>query len=180
MKTYQLSTPPRMPGIYLIRHKPTDRLYVGRSLDLFRRYSDWKLSLTTHLGIRSSAIKELAKQSCIDDWEFSTLIVYPGATDEQLSEYENRAVSKIGGSSPDRLLNTIMPSTPQTPRPPGGTTSPKSVITLEGKPTTYSSAAKILGCTPKQVQKRMARYRGRGVYEVEVEELKTLSEKYRA
>lgn len=180
MKTYQFSTPPRVPGVYLVRHKPTDRLYVGRTVDLSRRYSEWKMTFSAHLGVKSFRIKELLEEGGADEWEFSILAELPGATEEQLADYETRAVTRIGNRAPERLLNTIAPSNPKAARAPGAATSPKSSITLEGRTIAYSVAAKILGCSVKQVQKRMARYREKGIFEVDVGHLKTLSEKYRA
>lgn len=177
MKTYQFNTPPAVPGIYVVRHKPSDRLYIGRSLDLARRYQEWKTVFRSHLGVKSSEILKLLEGSTPEDWEFGIIAELPGATDDTLADYEERAVTRVGNKSPARLLNTLNPAIP---RKQETATSPKSAITRGGTPVPYSEAARVLGCTVKQVQKRMARWRAKGVYTVAVEDLKTLTEKYRA
>lgn len=53
MKTYQFNSPPRKPGIYILENKLTGMRYVGKSTNLYRRYSEWKMVFTQKFGIRS-------------------------------------------------------------------------------------------------------------------------------
>lgn len=53
------------------------------------------------------------------------------------------------------------------------------MILDKGDPISYSTAAQALGCTTKQVAKRMARYRQKGINVMELAELIRISKQYR-
>lgn len=176
MKTYQLDAPPPSAGIYAVRHKPTQRLYIGRSLNLKRRHSEWRGVVANGLNVPSEHFRTMLAGCPPEEWEFLILAEFPGVTEKVLAEKEHEAISKVRASKPKLLLNTLEVSKV---RVPGTATSPKSVVTHEGNPIPQTRAAEMLGVSVKMLQKRLARWRGRGVYEISMDQLKALSEKYR-
>jgi len=174
MKTYSFATPPHHPGIYVLKNVVTGHLYIGRSMDLARRYAEWKAVFTSQIGVKSMKMLQQVQSSRPEDWAFVIVQEFPEATEEALAQYEEHAITRVGNSAPDRLLNSIAP------RKVGTASSPKSSVSVDGAPIAYPEAAKMLGCSVKSLQKRLAAYRKRGVNEVTLEELKALTDKYRA
>jgi hypothetical protein len=151
MQTFSFANPPRVPGIYMLRHKPTGSVYIGKSTSLLHRWYTWRHAITHDKGI-SLRFRPISGEDALADWEFVVVVSGDGLDLEAL---EHQAVAKV------------LKAAPQT------------VVTFEGNPVTYRQAAEVLDCSGKSLAKRLLRYRGRGVTTVSVEELKALSEKYR-
>lgn len=174
MKIYPLGAPPPKAGIYLIRNTVTGMLYVGRSMNLRRRFSEWRMSVVQKFNIRSFKFVQALESGSSEDWEFGIIAEFDAITDDELAEYEYKAVARLASKFPNRLLNTITPSQPSK-----AINVAKSTILYEGRPVSYAEAANKLGCSSKQLQKRMARYRKKGVDTVELEKLLDLTQVYR-
>lgn len=175
MKTYPLTPPPRLPGLYALKHRPTGKLYIGRTIDLQRRYAEWKNAVNTGLGIKSTLLAKMFSDCPADGWEYVVLQEIPGADEQTLADRESKAIDRLGQRAPHLLLNTLAAAVRVSPHP-----ASRTVLTHEGKPITYAQAALALGCSQKQVQKRTARWRAKGVSHLTLDQLKTLTEKYRA
>ena len=111
-----------------------------------------------------------------EDWEFCILVELPSATDQDLVDYEERAIAKLSKKAPEKVLNIM--ANVNVPRQDLGSSAPKSTITHNNIPISYTAAAKMLGCSMKQLQKRLRRYRLKDVMVVELEVLMELSERY--
>lgn len=174
MKAYELTNPPQRAGIYLLRNKVSGLLYVGKSKNLYRRYSEWKMVFTQRLGVKSLKLLEAAADSDPADWEFCIVMEFEQVDDHTLADFEQQTIKRFDDEAPGFLLNSHIKRTAG-----NIVTGSRSVILDKGEPITYGQAARVLDCTTKQVQKRMARYRKRGIYEIELADLIALSQKFR-
>lgn len=173
MKSYELTNPPHKAGIYLLRNKVSGLLYVGKSKNLYRRYSEWKMVFTQRLGVKSLKLLEAAADSDPADWEFCIVMEFDEIDDLALTDAEHQTITRFNEEAPGLLLNSHM-------APEGAPlVNVRSTILDKGKSITYGQAAKALGCTQRMVQKRMARYRKRGISVLELDELKRLTAKWR-
>lgn len=173
MKTFQLGAPPPHAGVYLIRHIPTQKIYFGKTVNLKRRYMEWRTGAATGSKFGSIRLRDMMLATPLDEWEFCVLKELPDSTDSELRSYELRAIEAASARCSERLLNTI-----------GTGEYPvegyrKSKITYKGKPVLQTEAAKFLGVSPKSLAKRMAKRRAKGEYETRLETLMELSNLYR-
>lgn len=178
MKTFSFASPPSVAGVYLLKNVKTDDVYIGKSVNLRRRFNEWKSVFVTGLGVKSFKLLTVITDRTLEHWEFLVVAEFPGATEKELAAYETRAISRFAKEWRGVVLNTMIP--PEIVKPADTSFGPKSVIEHEGRSIAYTSVAKILGCGTKQLQKRMARYREKGISTVQLEDLKKLSDKYRA
>lgn len=179
MTTYPFASPPPSPGVYLIRNTQTGQVYIGQSMDLRRRFNEWRSVFLSRLGVKSFRLLGAVTDAAPENWEFTVLTVMPGASKEELSKLEDRAIQRVFDKAPDKALNTLAGGTVAKPLNPTGA-GPLSVLTHGGKQVGYEYARRLLGCSPKQLQKRLRRHREKGHTVVALEELIELSEKYRA
>lgn len=175
MKVFPFSNPPKKAGIYLLRNSVTQMQYVGKSTNLYRRYTEWKMVFTQKFGIRSHKLLDAVADSSPEDWELVILAEFDDITDEELSVCENEAIARISAERPGTLLNTNSSVTTDRRSERGS----RSMILRNGEPIPFSEAARELGCGTKQLQKRMARYRQKGRLVMDLEELKALTARFR-
>ena len=176
MKVFPFSNPPKKAGIYLLRNSATQMQYVGKSTNLYRRFTEWKMVFTQKFGIRSHKLLDAVADSSPEDWELVVLAEFDDITDEELEVCEAQAIARISAENPGMLLNTNSTARSVEHRSARGS---RSVILRNGEPIPFSEAARELGCGTKQLQKRMARYREKGMLVMELAELKALTTKYR-
>lgn len=174
MKSYSITNPPHKAGIYLLRNKVSGLLYVGKTKDLHRRYTEWRVAFTQGLGVKSLRVQDVVADTKPSDWDFFIVMEFEEVSDHVLSEFEHQTIRRFEADAPGLLINTQL-SAPMGDNIPGS----RSTIIEAGVPISYSKAAKVLGCSTRQVQKRMARYRKKGVTVIDIEELKRLTAKFR-
>jgi hypothetical protein len=129
------------------------------------------------LGIKSKQLLEAIEASAPDDWEFVVLLEMPGASDDELAQAEERAITKASNRRPKDIQNTIIPC--DKPKAEGNVAK-SSIIDENGATMSYAEAARALGCGTKTIQDRLRKYRERGVTQIELATLRALSEKWRA
>lgn len=174
MKTYPIDSPPQNPGIYALSNRVTGQIYIGKSVNLHRRYAEWKGVFTTGLGAKNPKIQEVLNTSRRQDWDFVVLDDLPGASSSDLELAERRAIRGANKRDPDRVLNGLVPDakTPEavgTARP--GASEPKSIVlSTTGEPITQREVARVLGITKGSVKQRLRKYRDRGVFEVRLDQ----------
>jgi hypothetical protein len=173
MRSFSFANPPKLPGIYALRHTPSGHLYFGQATNLLRRFQEWKSSLINRTGIKAAKLLSFVESTSYADWEF---LVVTSGTGLNLGELENKAIAALQARAPDKLLNSITPPTEKLLKV---GSLPKSIITYEGNQISYAAAVEHLGCATTTLTKRLARFRKQGVSTVTLEELKALSEKYR-
>lgn len=175
MQSYQMSSPPPSPGIYALHNQKTGKLYIGRSINLRRRYQEWRATLSSGLGVKNYLMLEALDEICPEDWTFNVLLNLPNATDTDLARYEDRAIQKVHHLRPKAVLNATLPATRERKHH----EVPKSVVLGEGGvPVSYKDAAAVLGTSTKQLMKRLKNRRKRGVFEVKLADLIADKEKF--
>lgn len=176
MQSFPLHSPSTGPGIYALHCRSTGQLYIGRSMSLSRRYSEWRSTFSSGFGIKSLSILEAVNGR--QEWEFLVLAELPGVTEHELSEYEEVAIQRAYDRSPSAVINAKIPVAGRTSK--DSLTSPKTTITSShGERISYSAAAKALGCNMKSLQKRLAKRRKQGQTVVCLDDLLAASLRYR-
>lgn len=177
MKTFTLTSPPPHAGIYVLRNTSTGELYVGQTVNLRRRYQEWRGVFATALKASNLRILEIIQNSNLNDWVFGVLYEAPGADPKSLDEMEAKAINKLHTVNPDKVLNVMgLAGKNHTP---GHGNPAKSVITYQGEPISYNEAVRRLGTSTKQLQKRLKKRRDRGETTTRLEELVALSAQYK-
>jgi hypothetical protein len=177
MKKYPIGSPPETAGLYILTNRKTGQIYIGRSINLRRRYAEWKGALVQRIGVKNKKFFEAIDGSTEDDWEFGILASMPGATDEELAAAEERAILHVTNKRPTAILNGLIPTTK--PIGPSEASAPKSsIIDDNGNEMSYADVAAALGVTIEAVRKRLKKYRSRGVYKIAFSVLKAKSDQY--
>lgn len=176
MKIYPLDSPPKHAGIYAIINRLTREIYIGKSVNMQRRYQEWRAIVSSGFGHKNIRFMEAAKGNG-RDWDFHILYEAGDATHEELDSFEARAITKALQRDPSKVLNALLPAAPKAGR---GLTAPKSRITMGGQQVNYSAAARVLSCEVHHLQKRLMNYRKRGVYDNRLEDLLAATEEHRA
>jgi hypothetical protein len=166
MTPFKFTLPPRSPGVYVLKHEPTQRLYVGSSSNLHSRFNEWRQLIQLGGQARGKALADVMKGTLIEDWTFWVVAVTPSA--EQARTHEMDVINGIEMRSPGILLNSIGLRASK-PKKEGCVQG--SVLVLGGVEVDYSEAARYLGCEKESLRKRMAKYRAKGVRHVVVEDL---------
>jgi hypothetical protein len=178
MKTYPLAPVPSVAGLYALYHSPTRRIYIGKSVDLQRRFQEWRGVLVSGLGMKSFIMRTVIGETTIDDWDFKIAQLMPGATEQELTEAEQAFIQRAIERSPGQVLNSLLPLSGRGAAP-VSVTAPKSTIYWNGQQVSYSVAARELGTSVHQLQRRLRKFRERGRTEVDLEDMIALTKKYR-
>lgn len=166
-----MDSPPRAPGLYELRHNTNGLFYIGKTVDLHRRYAEWRGVFSTGLGHKNA--KLAAAMTHPADWTFNVLRVILDNT--PLAPAEAGAIRDAMAHSPNLLLNVMLPDGKMIHHP---AAPPKSTVTLEGRQISYAEAAEALGCSRETLAKRLAKYRQQGKTEVTLEHLLAMTEKW--
>lgn len=178
MKAYPFASPDPIPGLYALSNNVTGQIYIGRSVNLRRRFQEWRGVFTSGVGAKSNQILDTAMNSNPADWSFMVLFESPNTSETELANLEKRAIQRVYDQQPARVLNTLVPVPDLTRKV--GPRSAKSIIeTADGKSVSYAEAAKALGCSTKSLQKRLSKRRASGMTNHKLEDLIALTEKYR-
>lgn len=174
MKAFPLDYPNNVPGIYALRNKSTRRLYVGQTIDLMRRYSEWRAIARGSLGGATAAIRADLTSGNITDWEYLVIEEMPGATRPQLLIAEEKIIFSCRQKYGDSVINADAVPAPsgravKAANQKGAANKALTKVTYQGNEISYAQARELLGSTTKGFQKRLAGYRERGITEVSVE-----------
>lgn len=160
MQTYTITNPPDVPGIYLLKNETTGQLYVGKSVRLKRRYTEWRAAINSNLKLHSTIVGAAIE----GHWTFSVVTT---CAEADLNRFEQHAIANLHGSIPDRLLNFKAPDTSK-----GAGSVRKSIVTgHNGVPMTYAQIADALGVSGQAIKKRLQVLRGRGINKITLEKL---------
>lgn len=173
MKTYPLFSPPAHAGIYALKHRETGQIYVGRSVNLRRRFIEWKgVFVNGGVGAKNHEIMAVARATGAENWDFLVVAELPGATEEELANHEDIAIKRVRTGRPDGVLNKIM-ERPKYSRHNNGTSLPKSTVRAEdGSAMSYAEVAVALDANITTLRKKLQKYRERGMPEVPFKLLK--------
>jgi hypothetical protein len=166
---YPLAGPPKNAGLYLVKNKKTGQTYAGQTVDLARRYLEWRSKVVTRLRLPNHAVDDAFKSSDRDDWEFIVVAECPAS---ELKTKEEKLVAKLVEKLGPLCLNV----------PDAGVRKPKSspqigcvplsqVLDEHGAVMTYAQVAERLGVDIKSVAKRLARLRKVGRFKSNIRDL---------
>lgn len=178
MQTFSIASPPPSPGIYMLVNSATKQVYIGKSVNLRRRHQEWRGVLVQGLGARSYLMGTATAGSNPNDWTFNVVLNLPGATDGELTVYEERAINHLQKTRPKSLLNTVVQNLPRMPNKEDGPATITVVVDDDGVIVPRSKAAEILGNTRKVLQKKLASRRARGIDTVRLSDLVADKEKH--
>lgn len=169
MTNFPMHAPPETSGVYALKHKTTGQIYVGQSVNLRRRYFEWRTVFSSKLGATNQSLHGALQNSKPEEWEFSILAE---VTPEKLNETENETIRRLRAAAPGLCLN----GTPD--RPEGffsaveeGSLALSVVTDEQGQQMTYGQVAKRCGVTKQAVKKRLAAWRGKGKNKFTIQEL---------
>ncbi len=179
-----MGAPPIHAGLYEIRNTTTQQVYIGKSVNLRRRYSEWKGVWTSGgVGATSQEMIGAIRETPTHDWGFSVLCDMPGATEAELRVSELAEIHKAmqrGG-----CLNTIAPEkrlydTSASVSGPAGNTRKSTILDESGNPMNYAAAARVLGITRQAVKKRLQVWRAKETYSVNIADWAALHKTHRS
>jgi hypothetical protein len=166
---YPLAGPPHSAGLYLVKNIKTLQVYVGQTVDLKRRYVEWRTAITTRLGLPNHAVADAMKSSDPADWVFEVFTECPA---NDLKRAEEKLVAKLIARGNQLCLNVpnagvrkIKPA-----RQLGGVQL-SEVLDENGVVLSYAQVAARLGIDKKSVGKRLARLRLAGRFKFNIKDL---------
>jgi hypothetical protein len=178
MKEFPLEYPPSGAGVYQIRNIHTNQRYIGYSIDLLRRYAEWRSAAKGSLGNGGSGVNAILANTKPEDWAFGVLRSMPGATVQDLLAAEYAEILAAKAQYGELVINKqLMPpisAIQQIERGKqenikGVANTAGTTLTYQGNTVTYSDACALIGCTRDTLTKRLAKYRQKGVYTLTVE-----------
>lgn len=167
MKSYPLTGPPSAPGIYIIKNKTIKRVYAGQSVDLRRRYLEWRAIFSSRLGATNPTLHEAITTSNIEDWEF---VVFELCEVAELNQREQEVISALRAGEYD-CINGTEPKIPRKVTSLEGSTALSEVIDEDGQPMTRAQIAARCGVTAQSVKKRLAAWRRKGKIKIRITDL---------
>lgn len=166
---YPLYGPPPRPGLYFIKNRKTHQIYVGQTVDLGRRYNEWRSAISTYLRLPNHVVEAAFKSSDRDDWVFEVLAECPAS---DLKKNEEKAITRLVTKVGPLCLNV----------PDAGVRKPKSasqpgnlplseVLDEHGAVMPYARVAERLGISMNSIQKRLRNLRKAGHFKIRIDEL---------
>ena len=165
---YPLAGPPPRAGLYLVKNKKTGQTYAGQTVDLGRRYNEWRSALNTGV-LRNRAVEDAIRSSDPADWEF--IVVIECGPDE-LKRGEEQLIARLVAKLGPLCLN-VPDAGVRKPRPASdvGFVALSEVLDESGLPMSYAQVAARLGITLDSVAKRLARLRKMGRFKFSIRDL---------
>jgi biotin operon repressor len=156
-------------GIYTVRNKKTGQTYLGQTVDLGRRYLEWRTATTTRLRLPNHAVEDAFKSSDRYDWEFRVLVECPA---NELKRMEEKAIARLVADLGPLCLN-VPDAGVRKPRaiPQPGYLPLSEVLDEHGAVMSYAQVAERLGITLDSVAKRLARLRKMGRFKFDIKDL---------
>lgn len=152
MHVYPMSSPSEKSGVYLLRNRVAKVYYVGKSLNLRRRWSEWKTCFATGIGFRNRMFATVSVDPA--DWEFVIAHLCPA---NKLGRIENEVIAELRKRKTIIVLNNHdLVHNPQ------AQTASKSQIFNNDRHITSVEAARIIGCRVDTLRKRLRRLRQHG------------------
>jgi len=168
---YLLYGPRSHACLYLVRNKKTGQVYVGQTVDMRRRYAEWR-SIVASSGLRApnQATAEAIKSSDPNDW---VLEIFMECQPSDLKRGEERLIAKLTAKLGPLCLN--VPDV-------AGARKKRSADTLGSVPLSevrdehdtvmsYAQVAARLGITMDSVQERLRRLRRVGRFKFSIKDL---------
>lgn len=176
MKTHPISPIPPHGGVYAIKNNTTGHIYIGRSMALNRRFSEWRHAMVYRRALKNGPISDLLDADPdLDHWTFNILYESADATPGMLAQKEDQAIRKARTKVGQLLLNSMLGSSEPLDPSKASCHSTASLTTLrdeDGKHISQAAAAKVLGCRLDTLRKRLAVLRKKkGVTEISLPEL---------
>lgn len=167
MKPYPL-TGPEGCGVYIVRNRTTGQVYVGQSVDLRRRYAEWRATFSSGLGATNRALHGAIEVSNINDWDF---VVFELSKKENLNRLEEEVIEKVRAQIGDRCINGTEPKTTRMPSALQASLKLSQVTDESGVLMTNAQVAARCGVTRQAVKKRLAAWRAKGKYNITIRDL---------
>lgn len=166
---YPLTVMTTNPGVYALVCRSTGKIYIGQSVNLNRRYQEWKGALTG--GFRVSN-KNIAK-NLLDcpDWDMVILVELPHATPADLDRNENRAIQQVKKKSPELLMNDISVQVPTYMLGKDDIAKARILIKHGDGYVGRRTAAKLLHMNEDTIKVKLQRLKRLGYSEIELEKL---------
>lgn len=169
MLAYPLTGPSSETGLYIIKNRNTGHVYVGQSVDLRRRYQEWRTVFASGLGATNRALEEIIESTNIEDWDF---YVFQTCEKHELNRLEDETITKVRAQIGDKCINGTEPKVPRKVTPAlTGNVRLSEVIDEQGAVMTYGQVAARCGVTPQSVKKRLAVWRRKGKTRVPIQDL---------
>ena len=165
--TYPLSGPSPTPGLYLVKNMKTLQVYAGQTVNMHRRYAEWRHIISTKLRSPNHAVEDAIKLSDRSDWVFEVLMECPVAN---LKRGEEKLIAKLVASKGPLCLN-VPDAGVRKPRVSKTGSLPLSeVLDENGVAMPYAVVAKRLGIDTKSVAKRLRRLRQLGRFRISIDD----------
>jgi hypothetical protein len=166
MPSFPVASPPNAPGIYLLCNRTAKIFYVGKTVNLRRRWIEWRGAFNNQANLRSEVFIEIIKTTDPIDWDFEIVQDLTNVDPKRGSELENQTIETLRAMKVGTILNDFAPHGVR-PRP-----SSRSTVRDNGETLTIAEAARRLGCMPKTLAKRLKQWRVKGKYEWTINELR--------
>lgn len=169
MTNYPMHSPPETSGIYALKHRTTGQIYVGQSINLRRRYFEWRTVFATKLRATNHSLHGALVGTEPEDWEF---IILAQVTPADLNRVEADTIGKLRAARPELCLN----GTPETKpnlvvEPQEGSLALSEVLDESGAAMSHAQIASRLGVTKQAVKKRLAAWRRKGKNKITIKDL---------
>ena len=90
-------------GVYALKHLPTQKTYIGSTINLPSRWKKWKAELT----FNEQELPSSFPRTGLQDWDFIVLKNFPDtATAKDLEDVEHELIAKYRLKSPELILNS--------------------------------------------------------------------------
>jgi hypothetical protein len=136
----------------MLRNLAAKAYYVGQSVNLWRRWAEWKNAFATGIGFKNRAFAEVSTRP--EDWDFVVVQLCPAS---QLDRCEKMALAELRQRRGIKLINNE-----NVERKPPVSISAKSVIVDGDRTISISEAAQRIGCKLDTLRKRLKKYRHNG------------------
>lgn len=173
MVPFKFTLPPKTPGVYMFKHEPTGRVYIGSASNLHRRFQEWRSVINSGSYWKSGMLAGVLPGTKPEDWTFYVAMEFE--TIEQAMETEAALITGVFARKPEVMLNTRLPSERGWREPDEGAVALSIVRGDDGQPLSYRDAARQLDCRIETLEKRLAKWRGKGRADFTIAELRAIS-----
>jgi hypothetical protein len=165
METFSIASPPNAPGIYLLRNTVAKTYYIGKTVNLRRRWIEWRGAFANQSNLRNSWFIDAINSTMASDWDFAVVQELDGIPAAEWRVYEQRAIKLMRAVPGITLLNDFEPEGTRV-----RSTALSSIRDGEQQ-LTITEAARRIGCQPDTLTKRLQKWRKRGRFEWTLDEL---------
>lgn len=156
---------PKAPGIYALVHGPSKSIYIGATLNLRQRASQWIQQLRTGTNLPNN----FPAGTTLSDWQFRVTLTHEQLAGKVQAVELNRLIEKALETPGLTVLSKpakVPPTRRASRRDAVLGRMGLRVLDAEGNAMTYDEAAVALGANPKAVRMRAASYKLQGFVDI--------------